>query len=166
MALFPFISLSMRLPFPAPVRHPTQLSTNYRQFGVKGEKRAIRVKQLVGAQKIVTEQGFVEKAFLEPCRGKIAHRHFVLSLVLRQGNVVKLTTFSYSATGKSTFCRSPCMVFLPPSGGVFRLSFSGSSPGIPCRRSCGFQGATGKTATKKAVTKQTSPAFAFSGRSC
>ena len=38
---------------------------------------------------------------------------------------------------------------LPPSGGVFRLSFSGSSPGIPCRRSCGFQGPTGKTATKK-----------------
>ena len=33
------------------------------------------------------------------------------------------------------------MVFLPPSGGVFRLSFSGSSPGIPCRRSFGFQGA-------------------------
>jgi len=25
----------------------------------------------------------------------------------------------------------------------------GSSPGIPCRRSCGFQGATGKTETKK-----------------
>ena len=24
-----------------------------------------------------------------------------------------------------------------------------SSPGIPCRRSCGFRGATGKTATKK-----------------
>ena len=46
-------------------------------------------------------------------------------------------------------CRSPCMAFLPPSGGVFRLSFSGSSPGIPCRRSCGFQGPTGKTATKK-----------------
>ena len=41
------------------------------------------------------------------------------------------------------------MDFLPPSGGVFRLSFSGSSPGIPCRRSCGFQGATGKTETKK-----------------
>jgi len=41
------------------------------------------------------------------------------------------------------------MAFLPPSGGVFRLSFSGSSPGIPCRRSCGFQGPTGKTATKK-----------------
>ena len=36
-------------------------------------------------------------------------------------------------------CRSPHMDFLPPSGGVFRLSFW-SSPGIPCRRSCGFQG--------------------------
>ena len=31
------------------------------------------------------------------------------------------------------------MDFLPPLGGVFRLSFW-SSPGIPCRRSCGFQG--------------------------
>ena len=46
---------------------------------VRGEKCAIRVKQLVGAQKIVTEQGFVEKTFLEPCRGKITHRHTVLS---------------------------------------------------------------------------------------
>ena len=50
---------------------------------VRGEKCAIRVKQLVGAQKIVTEQGFVEKALLEPCRGKITHRHSVLSLALR-----------------------------------------------------------------------------------
>ena len=41
------------------------------------------------------------------------------------------------------------MDFLPPSGGVFRLAFARSSPGIPCRRSCGFQGPTGKTATKK-----------------
>ena len=31
------------------------------------------------------------------------------------------------------------MDFLPPLGGVFRLSFW-SSPGIPCRRSWGFQG--------------------------
>jgi len=46
---------------------------------VRGEKCAIRVKQLVDAQKIVTEQGFVEKTFLEPCRGKITHRHTVLS---------------------------------------------------------------------------------------
>ena len=58
-------------------------------------------------------------------------------------------TSLYSVTEKSTSCRSLCMAFLPPSGGVFRLSFSGSSPGIPCRRSCGFQGPTGKTATKK-----------------
>ena len=28
--------------------------------------------------------------------------------------MVKLTTFSYSVTGKSTSCRSPCMAFLPP----------------------------------------------------
>ena len=31
-----------------------------------------------------------------------------------------------------------------PGSGLAR-----SSPGIPCRRSCGFQGPTGKTATKK-----------------
>ena len=54
-----------------------------------------------------------------------------------------------TATEEFAFCRSPCMDFLPPSGGVFRLSFSGSSPGISYRRSCGFQGPTGKTATKK-----------------
>ena len=59
---------------------------------VRGEKCAIRVKQLVDAQKIVTEQGFVEKALLEPCRGKITHRHSILSLVLRKNNVVNLTT--------------------------------------------------------------------------
>ena len=46
-------------------------------------------------------------------------------------------------------CRSPCMAFLPPSGGVFRLSFSGSSPCIPCRRSFGFQGAVLDLAIKK-----------------
>ena len=45
--------------------------------------------------------------------------------------------------------RSPCMAFLPPSGGVFRLSLAGSSPGIPCRRSCGFQGAVLDLAIKK-----------------
>ena len=112
---------------------------------IRGEKCAIRVKQLVGAQKIVTEQGFVEKALLEPCGGKITHRHSVLSLALRK----TMCSLFFSATGESTSCRSPCMAFLPPSGGVFRLSFSGSSPGIPFRRSCGFQGATGKTATKK-----------------
>jgi len=50
---------------------------------IRGEKCAIRVKQLVGAQKIVTEQRFVEKALLEPCRGKITHRHSILSLALR-----------------------------------------------------------------------------------
>ena len=36
--------------------------------------------------------------------------------------MVNLTTSFFSATGKSTSCRSPCMDFLPPSGGVFRLS--------------------------------------------
>ena len=36
--------------------------------------------------------------------------------------------------------RSLCTDFLPPSSGVFRLSLAGSWPGIPCRRSFGFQG--------------------------
>ena len=39
--------------------------------------------------------------------------------------------------------RSLYMVFLPLSSGVFRLSLAGSSPGIPCRRSFGFQGSIG-----------------------
>ena len=41
------------------------------------------------------------------------------------------------------------MDFLPPSGGVFRLAFARSSPGIPCRRSCGFQGSALDLAIKK-----------------
>ena len=41
------------------------------------------------------------------------------------------------------------MDFLPPSGDVFRLSLAGSSPGIPCRRSCGFQGAVRDLTIKK-----------------
>ena len=41
------------------------------------------------------------------------------------------------------------MAFLPPLGGVFRLSLAGSSPGIPCRRSFGFQGAVLDLAIKK-----------------
>ena len=107
-----------------------------------------QVLQQVHAQKIVTEQGFVEKALLEPCGGKITHRHSILSLVLRK-TMWSIWPHYFLVTEKLTFSRSPCMAFLPPSGGVFRLSFSGSSPGIPCRRSCGFQGATGKTETKK-----------------
>ena len=51
---------------------------------IRGEKCAIRVKQLMAAQEIVTEQGFVEKALLEPCGGKITHRHSILSLALRK----------------------------------------------------------------------------------
>ena len=61
-------------------------------------------------------------------------------------------TSLYSVTEESTFSRSPCMDFLPPSGGVFRLSFSGSSPCIPCRRSCGFQGAVLDLAIKNRHT--------------
>ena len=40
-------------------------------------------------------------------------------------------------------CRSLCMAFLPPFSGVFRPSLARSSPGIPCRRSFGFQGSIG-----------------------
>ena len=98
-----------------------------------------QVLQQVHAQKIVTEQGFVEKALLEPCRGKITHRHSILSLASWKSDVVNLITSLFTVTGKSTFCRSPCTDFLPPSGGVFRLSLAGSSPCIPCRRSCGFK---------------------------
>ena len=60
----------------------------------------------------------------------------------------KLTSCRQNVHMRS-FRRSPCMDFLPHFGGVFRLSLTGSSPGIPCRRSCGFQGAPNKTATKK-----------------
>ena len=60
-----------------------------------------------------------------------------------------MSTSFFSATGESTSCRSPCMDFLPPLGGVFRLSLTGSSPGIPCRRLCGFQGAVLNLAIKK-----------------
>ena len=66
-----------------------------------------------------------------------------------ENDVLILSTSLYSATEEPTACRSPCIDFLPPSGGVFRLSFSGSSPGIPCRRSCGFQGAVLDLAIKK-----------------
>ena len=53
--------------------------------------------------------------------------------------------------------RSLCMDFLPPLGGVFRLSFW-SSPGIPCRRSCGFQG------SMKSCRKHITIIQAFLGR--
>jgi hypothetical protein len=45
------------------------------------------------------------------------------------------------------------MDFLPPSSGVFRLSFLGSSPGIPCRRSFGSQGSM-KACRKHITMKQ------------
>ena len=55
----------------------------------------------------------------------------------------------FLVTEESTFSRSPCMDFLPPSGGVFRLALARSSPGIPCRRSCGCQGTVLDLAIKK-----------------
>ena len=50
-------------------------------------------------------------------------------------------------------CRSLCMDFLPPSGGVFRLALARSSPGISCRRSCDFQGSM-KACRKHITMKQ------------
>ena len=55
-------------------------------------------------------------------------------------------------------CRSLCMAFLPPFSGVFRLSLSGSWPGIPCRRLFDFQGSM-KACRKHITIKQ-----AFLGR--
>ena len=43
----------------------------------------------------------------------------------------------------------PSWISCPLSAAFSGSPTWGSSPGIPCRRSCGFQGATGKTATKK-----------------
>ena len=128
---------------------------------VRGEKCAIRVKQLVGAQKIVAEQGFVEKSFLEPCRGKITYRHSVLSLALRKNNVLILSTSFYSATEKSTSCRSPCMAFLPPFRRRFPALLLRVMAGYPMQTVMRFSRSKGQNGNKKAVTKQTSPAFAF-----
>mgnify|MGYP006956233008 CR=1 FL=1 len=63
-------------------------------------------------------------------------------------------------------CRSPCMAFLPPSGGVFRLSHLGVIAGYPMQTVMRFSRFNRQNDNKKAVTKQTSLAFAFSGRSC
>ncbi len=57
-------------------------------------------------------------------------------------------------------CRSPCMDFLPPLGGVFRLSLTGSLPGIPCRQLCGCQG-TVLNLTIKIATQQPEPDHPF-----
>ena len=56
--------------------------------------------------------------------------------------------------------------FLPPSGGVFRLSHLGVIAGYPMQTVMRLSRCNGQNGNKKAVTKQTSPAFAFSGRSC
>jgi len=58
------------------------------------------------------------------------------------------------------------MDFLPPSGGVFRLSHWGGIAGYPMQTVMRFSRSNGQNGNKKAATKQTSPAFAFSGRSC
>jgi hypothetical protein len=58
------------------------------------------------------------------------------------------------------------MDFLPPSGGVFRLSHFGVMAEYPMQTVMRFSRCNKQNGNKKAVTKQTSPAFAFSGRSC
>ena len=58
------------------------------------------------------------------------------------------------------------MDFLPPSGGVFQLSHLGVIAGYPMQTVMQFSKSNGQNGNKKAVTKQTSPSFAFSGRSC
>ena len=61
--------------------------------------------------------------------GSISSRLLILTLSLFQclcyREHIILTTFSYSATEKSTSCRPPCMAFLPPP---FRRRF----PALPC----------------------------------
>jgi len=58
------------------------------------------------------------------------------------------------------------MDFLPSSGGVFRLSHWGVIAGYPVQTVLRFSRFNEQNGNKKAVTKQTSFAFAFSGRSC
>ena len=53
------------------------------------------------------------------------------------------------------------MAFLPPSGGVFRLSHLGVIAGYPMQTVMRFSRCNGQNGNKKAVTKQTSHTFAF-----
>ena len=75
--------------FPKHLENLTAQGQRVRDPAFRGEKCAIYIEDLVGAEEIVTEQGFVEKALLEPCRGKVSHRHTILSLVLRQFSAIK-----------------------------------------------------------------------------
>ena len=60
-----------------------------------------------------------------------------------------LSTSLYSATEKSTSCRSPCMAFLPPSGGVFRLSLLGVIAGYPMQTVMRFSRCGARFGNKK-----------------
>ncbi|WP_417098436.1 hypothetical protein, partial [Faecalibacterium sp.] len=66
--------------------------------------------------------------------------------------MIKMITSFYSATGKSTSCRSPFMDFLPPLGGVFRLSHWGGIAGYPMQTVMRFSRSNGQNGNKKAVT--------------
>jgi len=54
------------------------------------------------------------------------------------------------------------MVFLPPSGGVFRLSHGEVIAGYSMQTVMRFSRCTGQNGNKKVATKQTGHAFAFS----
>ena len=124
-----------------------------------------QVLQQVHAQKIVTEQGFVEKALLEPCGGKITHRHSVLSLALRKNNVVNLTTL-FSGNWEINVLPFSLHGFPAPFRRRFPALLLRVIAGYPMQTVMRFSRSNGQNGNKKAVTKQTSPAFAFSGRSC
>ena len=112
-------------------------------------------------QGVLARVAFDEKAFLEPCRGKITHRHSILSLALRKNDVLILSTSFFSAIGKSTSCRSPCMDFLPPSGGVFRLSHLGVIAGYPMQTVMRFSRCGARFGNKKIATQQPEPDHPF-----
>ena len=68
--------LAVRLMVSQHIENFTAQVHGIRDPAFRGEKCAIHIEELVGTEKIVTKQGFVEEAFLDPCRGKFAsNRH-------------------------------------------------------------------------------------------
>ena len=53
-----------------------------------------------------------------------------------------------------------------PVGAVVSAALAGVMAGYPMQTVMRFSRSSGQNGNKKAATKQTSPAFAFSGRSC
>ena len=94
-----------------------------------------------------SDQGFqyTSQAYFD-----LTKEYGILPSMSRRGNCYD-NALAENFFGISLFLRrSLCMVFLPLSSGVFRLSLAGSSPGIPCRRSFGFQGSM--KACRKPIT--------------